>query len=173
MAAEPFETMEALEFDYDDPFMQWQVDSSLPNLLNSSESQQNVSTVQNLQGQNGHMDLFLSPLVLLNKSILFADVKDEIAALSTKHKEDIWILDSRASIHTTPHKSDFSELTPLKVPIPIQIADKHSKTYIMHVGTVYMKHTNENNVTQIIKLEPVYYQPHSLYHLLSQGSILC
>ena len=80
MAAEPFETMEALEFDYEDPFMQWQVDSSLLNLLNSSQSQQNVLTVQNLQGQNGHMDLLLLLLVFLNKSILFTDVKDEIAA---------------------------------------------------------------------------------------------
>ena len=89
MAAEPFETMEALEFDFEDPFMQWQVDSSLPNLLNSSESQQNVSTAWNLQGQNGHMDLLLLPLVFLNKTILFAVFKDEIAALSAKHKEDI------------------------------------------------------------------------------------
>ena len=71
-----------------------------------------------------------------------------------------------------PYKSDFTELKQLEKPIEIQTADKRSKTYITHAGVVLIKHTNENNVTQITKLEPVFYQPHSPYHLLSQGSIL-
>ena len=68
--------------------------------------------------------------------------------------------------------SDFHDVRKLPEAIGLIMADNCSKVFITHVGTVLLKHTNKDNVTQITKLEPVYYQAHSSHRLLSQGAIL-
>ena len=71
--------------------------------------------------------------------------------------------------HTTGFMSDFHDVRKLPEAIGLITADNRSKVFITHVGTVLLKHTNEDNVTQITKLEPVYYQAHSSHRLLSQA----
>ena len=193
---EPYQTVDAFDFSDDETMAPidygkkryvdlWQVSSSNSKFIsNSSELQQNTSyDFARLGLKNSPSDsiVFLSPHVNnLYKNIknhtLFACYKDsdeEIAAICAKHSnEDIWILDSGASAHTTGFMSDFHDVRKLPEAIGLITADNRSKVFITHVGTVLLKHTNEDNVTQITKLEPVYYQAHSSHRLLSQGTIL-
>ncbi|KAF5361274.1 hypothetical protein D9758_010310 [Tetrapyrgos nigripes] len=83
-----------------------------------------------------------------------------------------WVSDSGASTHITNNLMDFAQYHKLPNPIPLQIADKRSETYLEGVGTVFIEHINEEGVKHTIKLYPVFYQPTCTHRLLSRGCIL-
>ncbi|KAF5359921.1 hypothetical protein D9758_013983 [Tetrapyrgos nigripes] len=83
-----------------------------------------------------------------------------------------WVSDSSASTHITNNLMDFAQYHKLPNPIPLQIADKRSQTYLEGVGTVFIEHINEEGVKHTIKLYPVFYQPTCTHRLLSRGCIL-
>jgi hypothetical protein len=51
-----------------------------------------------------------------------------------------WLLDGGASLHITPHLSDFFEYHKYTEPLPIQTANKNAKANILGEGKVYIQY---------------------------------
>jgi len=89
---------------------------------------------------------------------------------------DEWFLDSGASVHFTPFKSDFVSMTQENYG-HIETANSKAPLFIVAVGTVLIEHEiidpkDRTTRTAISKLWPVYCVPCMTMHLLSTGQLL-
>ncbi|KAI3596453.1 hypothetical protein WG66_003216 [Moniliophthora roreri] len=77
-----------------------------------------------------------------------------------------WALDTAATNHITPFKSDFLELNEIPTG-PKQIIGVTGSDVITHQGTVIIRHTNSLGETHTVKLYPVFYWPKANHRLLA------
>ena len=84
-------------------------------------------------------------------------------------KESYWLLDGGASLHITPHMSDFSSYEAYSEPELIQTAHKNAKAKILGKGSVYIQY-NIGSQKRKMMLETCY-MPTCSERLLSTGSL--
>ena len=99
-----------------------------------------------------------------------ADSEEAHAFTTFQESQGNWILDSGASSHMFPNKSEFTDLQVLKKKIPISVANG-SKVDAVGVGTIFARLKNNKN----IRIDDVFYVPgldqklHSVSALAEKG----
>src|SRR6266850_6186382 len=89
--------------------------------------------------------------------------------MSVTEKDSYWLIDGGASMHITPHLSDFSNYNEFTKPTLIQTANKNAMASILGKGQVYLKFiTGQQKSEMMIENN---YMPDCLERLLSTGSL--
>ena len=77
------------------------------------------------------------------------DFRTKKGTAKPTRKKTIWIGDSGASSHFSPHKSDFIEYREFIKKILVATANKNMLTFIHGIGTVIIKHTNSDGEVKL------------------------
>jgi hypothetical protein len=88
---------------------------------------------------------------------------------SENENESYWLLDGGASMHITPHLSDFSEYREYQAPVRVKTANKNAEAEILGEGKVYIQN-QIGDIKQEMMIETCY-MPNGEGRLFSTGSL--